>query len=91
MENDYPASNKKLLESVIKQLQNLTPEGKAAFEYWYDTRTLPAFDINGITIDYLRIYHHSTDIGIILAYDGLVRDPKRAALLKRPVIRHIAP
>lgn len=89
LENDYPASNKKLLQSVIKQLQNLTPEGKAAFEHWLDNRSLPTFDINGVTVDYLRTYHHSTDIGIILAYDGLVRDPKRAALLKRPVIRYI--
>ena len=36
LENDYPASNKKLLDSVIKQLQNLTSEGKVAFEKWCD-------------------------------------------------------
>ena len=51
LDNDYPASSKKLLESVIKQLQNLTPEGKAAFEHWCDTRNLPVFDIEGVTVD----------------------------------------
>lgn len=87
LDNDYPASNEKLLESVIKQLQNLTPEGKIAFEHWCNTRNLPAFDIEGITVDYLKMYHHSTDISVILAYDGLIRNPKNAYLLKRPIVR----
>ncbi len=34
MENDYPASNAQLIESVVAQLQDLTPEAKAAFEHW---------------------------------------------------------
>lgn len=88
LENDYPASNNKLLESVIRQLQNLTSEGKAAFENWIESRNLPEFDIDGITANYMKIYHHSTDIGIILAYDGLVRHPEDAYLLKKPVILH---
>lgn len=88
LENDYPASNKNLLESVVKQLQNLTPQAKAAFESWLETRNLPDFNIDGITVDYLKTYHHSTDIGVILAYDGLVRNPKSAYLLKKPVIKH---
>lgn len=87
LENDYPASNDKLLDSVIKQLQNLTQEGKAAFENWCDTRNLPSFDIEGINVDYLKTYHHSTDIAVILAYDGLIRNPKNAYILKKPVIR----
>ena len=69
LENDYPASNKKLLDSVIKQLQNLTPEGKVAFEKWCDTRTLPSFDIEGVTVDYMKTYHQANDIAVILAYD----------------------
>ena len=88
LENDYPASNKQLLESVIRQLQNLTPEGKTAFEYWFDTRKLPCFDIEGVTVDYMKTYHHATDIAVILAYDGLIRNPKSAYLLKKPVIKH---
>ena len=89
LDNDYPASDKSMLESVVRQLQNLTPEGKVAFEHWCDTRSVPSFDINGINPDYLRRFHHSTDIGIILVYDGLLRDPKKAELLKKPVIRYI--
>ena len=89
LENDYPASNKKLLDSVIVQIQNLTPEGKAAFETWCDTRILPSFDIDGITIEYMKTYHHANDIAIILAYDGLIRNPKSAYLLKKPVIQYI--
>ena len=88
LENDYPASNKKLLDSVIMQLQNMTPEGKAAFEHWCETRNLPDFDIEGITVDFLQTYHSSTDIAVILAYDGLIKNPKSAYLLKRPNIRH---
>lgn len=89
LENDYPAAAKGMIESVVKQLQDLTPEGKTAFEYWCNTRIVPDFDINGITPAFLREHHHSTDIGIILAYDGLVRDPERSRLLKRPVIAQI--
>ena len=89
LDNDYPASNKKMLESVIKQLQNLTPEGKSAFENWCDTRELPVFNIEGITVDYMKTYHHANDIAVILAYDGLVKEPKKAYLLKKPIIRHL--
>ena len=84
-----PSANKALIESVTKQLQNLTPEAKAAFEHWLDTRTLPEFDIEGVTVDYMKTYHHATDIGVVLAYDGLLRNPKSAYLLKRPVIKRI--
>ncbi len=89
LENDYPASNKNMLESVISQLQNLTDEGKAAFEHWCNARNLPIFNVDGVTAEYLQTYHHATDIAIILAYDGLVRNPKSAYLLKKPVIKHI--
>lgn len=89
LDNDYPAAAKGMIESVVKQLQDLTPEGKKAFEHWHDTRIVPEFDINGITPAFLREHHHSTDIGIILAYDGLIRNPERSRLLKRPVIAHI--
>lgn len=88
-ENDYPMSNKALIESVTKQLQNMLPEAKAAFEHWLDTRALPEFDIEGVTVDYMKTYHHATDIGVILAYDGLLRNPKSAYLLKRPVIKRV--
>ncbi len=89
LDNDYPASNKKLLENVISQLQNLTPEGKAAFEQWCNTRNLPIFDIGGVTADYMKTYHHANDIAVILAYDGLVKNPKSAYLLKKPSIKHL--
>ena len=89
LDNDYPASNKKLLESVIKQLQDLTPEGKAAFEHWCNTRNLPKFNIEGVTADYLKTYHHANDIAVILAFDGLIKNPKNAYLLKRPVIKQV--
>lgn len=89
LENDYPASNKKLLESVIKQLQNLTPEGKVAFEHWCDTRKLPVFDIEGVTVDYMKTYHHANDIAVILTYDGLIRNPRSAYLLKKPLIKQL--
>lgn len=88
LENDYPASNKRLIESVIGQLKNLSPEGKKAFEEWCDTRNLPSFDIEGVTVEYMKTYHHANDIAVILAYDGLVKNPKSAYLLKKPVIKH---
>ena len=91
LENDYPASDKRMLQSVVEQLQHLTPEGRKAFEWWLDTRKLPDFDIEGVTVKYLKTYHHSTDLGVILAYDGLVRNPKSAYLLKKPVIKHVEP
>ena len=88
LENDYPASNKVMLDRVVSQLQHMTEEGKQAFEHWCDTRNLPTFNVNGVTADYLRMYHHATAIAIILAFDGLVRNPKSAYLLKKPVIQH---
>ena len=89
LENDYPASNKDMIDRVICQLQNMTDEGKLAFEHWCDTRNLPTFNVDGVTVEYLKTYHHATDIAIILAYDGLVRNPKSAYLLKKPVIKHL--
>lgn len=89
LDNDYPASNKQLLENVIDQLQHLTPEGMEAFVHWCDTRNLPSFNIEGITADYMKTYHHANDIAVILAYDGLIRNPKSAYLLKTPVIKRI--
>lgn len=88
LDNDYPASNKQLLESVIRQIQKLTPEAKDAFEIWCDTRNLPSFDIDGVTVDFLKTHHRMTDIAVILAYDGLIRNPRSAYLLKKPVIMH---
>lgn len=90
MRNNYPVSNKRLVDSVIRQLQNLTPEAEAAFAHWCDTRELPDFNIEGITPEFLKNYHRATDIAVILAYDGLVRNPKSAYLLKTPVIAHPA-
>lgn len=89
LENDYPASNKKMLEHVVSQLLNLTEDGEKAFKHWCDTRNLPTFNVDGVTAEYLKTYHHATDIAVILAYDGLVRNPKSAYLLKKPVIKHI--
>ena len=88
LENDYPVSNKRLVESVIQQLQNLSPEGRSAFEHWCETRELPDFNIEGVTPSFLKNHHRSTDIAVILAYDGLVKNPKSAYLLKTPVIAH---
>lgn len=89
MENDYPISNKKMIESVINQLQNLSNEGKHTFENWLNTRALPKFDIEGVTAEFLQTYHHATDIAVILAYDGLLRHPKSAYLLKKPIVKHL--
>lgn len=87
LDNDYPASNEKLLVSVITQLQNLTVEGRNAFEIWLNARKLPVFNINGVTEQFMKQHHHANDIAIILAYDGLVRNPNSAYLLKKPVIK----
>lgn len=89
LDEDYPASNDLMLNSVINQIKNLTPEAKDAFEKWCDSRVLPSFDIEGITPEFLKSNHHCTDIGIILAFDGLIRHPKDAYLLKKPVISHL--
>lgn len=88
LENNYPVSNKRLIDSVVRQLQSLSPEAGAAFEHWRETRNLPDFNIGGVTPSFLKNYHHSTDIAIILAYDGLLKNPKSAYLLKMPVIAH---
>ncbi len=89
LENDYPASNPKMLESVITQLMNLGPEGQAAFYEWCDSRNLPKFSIEGIDVNYLKTYHGMTDIAVVLAYDGLIKNPKSAYLLKKPVIKRM--
>lgn len=89
LEEDYPASNEYMLKSVIYQIQNLTPEAKKAFDEWCNSRALPSFDIEGITPEFLRNNHQCTDIAIILAYDGLIRHPHDAYLLKKPIMRHV--
>lgn len=89
LDEDYPASNDYMLNSVINQIKNLTPKAKKAFDEWCDSRTLPSFNIDGVTPEFLRNNHQCTDIAIILAYDGLIRNPKDAYLLKKPVIRRM--
>lgn len=88
-ECDYPM-NQTIRDSVIKQLQNLQPESAELFNQWVKTRKIDAqaFNIEGITPAYLRETRNMVDIAIILAYDGLLREPKKsAALLKMPVVK----
>ena len=86
-ECDYPM-NKTIRDSVINQLQNLQPQALGLFNQWVKTRKIDsdAFCIEGITPEFLRKKRRMEDIAIILAYDGLLREPKKsAALLKTPL------
>ena len=88
MEQDYPMTNKEMINSVISQLSSLCAEANSAFVHWQQTNELPEFDINGVTPDYLKDVHKATDIAIILAYDGLIKNPQSAYLFKKPIIKH---
>ena len=88
-ECDYPR-NEQLRKSVIAQLQNLTEESSKLFAQWKKNRKIApnAFEIEGITPVYLKTVRKMEDIAIILAYDGLIREPKKSAvLLREPVIK----
>jgi hypothetical protein len=83
---DYP-NNEKLLNGVIEKIRNFGDEAQAMFDSWWKEAKIPNFDVNGITPAYLRDFHKMKNVGIIIAYDWLHKEPKRAArLLKRPVI-----
>ena len=86
LEEDYP-NNPVILESVTRQILALRYEGEKAFENWFETRSIPSFDIEGVTPSFLRKYHSMKDVGIILAYARLIEEPKAAFLLKKPVIK----
>lgn len=86
---DYPR-DEKLRKSVITQLRNLQENSLNLFNQWKKTHKIApdAFDIEGITPLFLKTKRRMEDIAIILAYDGLLREPRKsAALLKEPVIK----
>lgn len=86
LEEDYP-NNQVILESVTRQILALKGEGEKAFVNWFETKSVPSFDIEGITPSFLRKYHSMKDVAIILAYARLVEEPKAAFILKKPVIK----
>lgn len=85
---DYP-QNKALQESVISQLNDLSDEAQAMFDKWYEDRKMPKFEVHGISSDFLLEKHKMNAISLVLAFDGLIKDPDKAAwLLRKPVIRY---
>lgn len=82
-------NNEQLINHLIERIKTLGTESQALFENWYENRVVPEFDCCGVTSEFLRKSRKMENIGIILAYDWLCREPKRAAfLLKRPMIIH---
>jgi hypothetical protein len=85
-EADY-SHNDAVIKSVIRQIRQLGQPAEQAFEDWWKTGKVPTFDIEGITSAFCRRMHHMNDVALILTYDQLNKNPKRAAyFLKRPVI-----
>ena len=86
LETDYP-NDEKLLSEVIEKIRNFGNEAQSMFENWYSTAKISSFDINGVTPAYLRKFHNMKDVGIIIAYDWLLKKPAESAhLLKKPLI-----
>jgi len=86
LETDYP-NNDELLNGVIKKIRNFGDGAQSMFDEWYNTAKIPAFDVNGITPAYLRNRHNMKDIGILIAYDWLSKEPEEAArLLKKGIM-----
>ena len=81
--------DERLINHLIKRIKSLGEEAGVLFENWYENRIVPEFNCNGISSDFLRKTRKMENIGIILAYDWLIREPEKAAfLLKKPVIIH---
>ena len=86
LECDYP-NDEQLLDGVIQKIRNLGTEAQKVFDNWYTTSKISDFDIGGITPAFLRKHHKMKDVGIIIAYDWLLKKPEEAThLLKKPVI-----
>ncbi len=86
-EADY-SHNPAVISSVTRQIRQLGDKAEKAFLEWWNTGKTPAFDIEGITPAFCRKMHQMTDVAIILTYDQLLKDPKRAAFfLKKPILR----
>jgi hypothetical protein len=85
LETDYPNDEK--LNEVIKRIRNFGHDAQSMFQGWYNTAKIPSFDINGITPAYLRKQHNMKDVGIIIAYDWLSKEPEKVAyLLKKGIM-----
>lgn len=89
MDNDYPTTVESMIDNVISQLKSLDPKAQEMFDNWIKTGMVEDYEINGITPEFMRNKFHAKDVAIILAYDGLLKNPKNATLLKRPRIKHI--
>ena len=86
LEADFP-NDEKVLNPLVERIRNFGDEARLAFEVWYSTAKVPAFDINGITPAFLRKHLNYKDISIVFAYDWLLKDPDEAArLLNKPLM-----
>ena len=85
-DEDYP-HKEVIINTVIKQLENLSDKGQILFDSWMESGKIAEFDILGITPTYLRKFQKMKDPAIILAYDGLIKRPEFSAkILKEPLI-----
>jgi len=82
-------NDEQLISHLIGRIRTLGSEAQVLFENWYENRVVPEFDCKGVTSDFLRKSRKMENIGILLAYDWLCREPDYAAfVLKKPVIIH---
>ncbi|SRR5574344_914321 len=87
LEEDYP-QNEELLNSIINQFGTFEGEDEKIFVDWFESNRVPDFEIDGITPAYLRMHHGMKDAAIILSYIRLLKEPKAALLLRKPLIKH---
>jgi hypothetical protein len=71
-------------ELVANKLNNLVPEIRSAFEYWWKTGEFSEITIEGYSLEVLMTQHRMNATAAFLTLDWLVREPDQAkASLRR--------
>jgi hypothetical protein len=75
-----------MLPSIIKKIENFSPDTLSLLDQWIETGKIKDFSMMGITSKWLRENKDMKDIGMLIAYDWIVKEGEAAVKsLKEPL------
>ncbi|MDR2296241.1 MAG: hypothetical protein LBD95_05530 [Clostridiales Family XIII bacterium] len=83
-DGEFPA---RLLPGILTRVKAFAPETKALLDAWLAAGTVGAFELHGLTSQWLRAHRGMKDIGLILSHDWLLKEGEAAAAYLRMPLR----
>lgn len=63
-----------MLPNILQKIENFSPDTLALFDEWMATGKIRDFSMMGITPGWLRENRDMKDIGILIAYDWILKE-----------------